>query len=111
MKTQCIAINRFGKFISDIKTKKTEKVAEKEIGWSMGISKDKRYYYYADLGNKGLTRVRLDGSEPDQEIYFDGIFQNATFDVEDLNPDGTQILLSVRVGSGQEIYKLNNVFN
>ena len=53
----------------------------------------------------------LDGSEPDQEIYFDDIFQNATFDVQDLNPDGTQILLSVRVSSGQEIYKLSNVFN
>ena len=56
--TKCIAINRFGKFISDINTKKTEKIAEKEIGWSMGSSKDKRYTYYADLGNKGLTRVR-----------------------------------------------------
>jgi hypothetical protein len=111
--TQCIALNRFGQFIADVNTKKVVKVAEKEIGWSKGNSKDKKYHYYGQYPNK-LVRVRVDGSEPDQEIIFDEYFQNATsynIMVLDLHPNKNEILLSVGTSSGTEIYKLTNVFD
>jgi len=111
--TKCIALNRFGKFISDVNTKETIKVAEKEIGWTIGTSKDKKYNYYGNYPNK-LTRIRVDGSEPDREIIFDDYFQNATsynIMVLDLHPKKNEILLGVGTSSGTEIYKLTNVFD
>jgi len=111
--TKCIALNRFGKFISDVNTKETIKVAEKEIGWSLGNSEDKKYNYYANYPNK-LTRVCVDASEPDREILFDDYFQNAaSFNMMliDLHPKKNEILLGVSISSGTEIYKLTNVFD
>lgn len=111
--TQCIALNRFGQFIADVNTKKVVKVAEKEIGWTIGSSKDKKYIYYGQYPNK-LTRVRVDGSEPNQEIIFDEYFPDATsynMMVLDLHPNKNEILLSVGTSSGTEIYKLTNVFD
>ena len=111
--TQCIALNRFGQFIADVNTKKVVKVGEKEMGWALGSSKDKKYHYYGQYPNK-LTRVRVDGSEPDQEIIFDEYFQNATsynIMVLDLHPNKNEILLGVGTSSGTDIYKLTNVFD
>ena len=110
--TQCIALNRFGQFIADVNTKKVVKVGEKETGWRLGSSKDKKYNYYGQYPNK-LTRVRVDGSEPDQEIIFDEYFQNATsynIMVLDLHPKRNEILIGVGTSSGTDIYKLTNVF-
>jgi Tol biopolymer transport system component len=111
--TQCIALNRFGQFIADVNTKKVVKVGEKEMGWTLGSSKDKKYHYYGQYPNK-LTRVRVDGSEPNQEIIFDEYFQNATsynIMVLDLHPKRNEILLGVGTSSGTDIYKLTNVFD
>lgn len=111
--TKCIARNRFGKFISDVNTKETIKVAEKEIGWTIGTSNDGKYQYYGKYPNK-LTRIRIDGSEPDREIIFDEFFQNATaynMMVLDLHPKKNEILFGAETSSGTEIYKLTNVFD
>ena len=111
--TKCIALNRFGQFSADVNTKETVKVAEKEIGWTLGSSKDKKYNYYGQYPNK-LTRVRVDGSESSQEIIFDEYFPDANsynIMVLDLHPNKNEILLGVGTSSGTEIYKLTNVFD
>ncbi len=111
--TECIAINRNGQFSADVNTKEIVKVAEKEIGWAIGSSKDKKYYYYGRRPNK-LARVRVDGSEPDREIILDEYFPNATsynMMALDLHPNKNEILLGVEISSGTDIYKLTNVFD
>ena len=111
--TECIAINRNGQFSADVNTKEIVKVAEKEIGWAIGSSKDKKYNYYGRQPNK-LARVRVDGSEPDREIILDEYFPNATsynMMALDLHPNKNEILLGVEISSGTDIYKLTNVFD
>jgi Tol biopolymer transport system component len=113
--TKCIAYNRFGKFISDINTKETIKIGEKDMGWHLGASTDKKYnFYFLNNGRetKILKRVSVDGSEADKEINFDDYFQNnATYDTFDnLHPTKNEMLLEVNLSSGTDIYKLTNVF-
>ena len=111
--TKCIAINKNGQFSADVNTKEIVKVAEKEIGWAIGSSKDKKYNYYGQQPNK-LARVCVDGSEPDREIILDEYFPNATsynMMALDLHPNKNEILLGAQISSGTDIYKLTNVFD
>ena len=109
--TKCITINRFGKFISDVNTKETVKIGENTMGWSLGTSQDKKYYYYMPRGGGILNRVPVNGNEQLEQINIKEYFQNSTsIIVDDLHPTKNEVLLSVDVSSGVEIHKLTNVF-
>ena len=112
--TKCVAFNRYGKFISDINTKETIKVADSDVDFYLGTSSDKKYDFYLNRGRgiKSLKRISLDDSEANKEINFDDYFQNnATFNTFDsLHPTKNEMLLEVKVSSGTDIYKLTNIF-
>lgn len=111
--TKFIASNKNGTFSIDINTNETIKMSERDMGSFIGTSQDKKYNYYIAMNSESLKRIQVGGSKPDQEILFDEYFPNASYRkmAMDLHPNKNEILLSVRVSSGTEIFKLTNVFD
>ena len=108
--TKCIALNRFGYFIHDIKSGQKTKFADREDGLYMGKTENGKYFFLRKDYNT-IHRIRTDGSEPDQSISIDHYLENMEIIEEDLSPDGKYLVLNVIQTTGKEMNKIENVFN
>lgn len=109
--TKCIALNRFGYFFHDINTNQKTKFGSRDDGQFMGKTDDGKYYYL--LKDKDiLTKISTDGSEPNQSVSIGHLFENMrNINVFDMRYDGKQVVFEAIKSTGQEVNKLNNVFN
>ena len=108
--TKCIALNRFGYFIHDLNSDQKTKFGSKEDGLYMGKTDNGKYFFLRKDDNT-ITRVRTDGSEPGQSISLDPYLENMNIIGEDFSPDGKNLVLNVIQTTGQEMNKIENVFN
>ena len=80
------------------------------IAWG----KDDKYLYFKEgkfRDLKKIHRVPVDGGEAEEVIVFKDVFENATIINVDLHPDGNNMLVQIEAGKGEEIWKLDGLFN
>ena len=80
------------------------------IAWG----KDDQYLYFKEgkfRDLKKIHRVPANGGEAEEVIVFKDVFENATIIGVDLHPDGNNILVQIEAGKGEEIWKLDGLFN
>lgn len=109
--TKCIALNRFGYFFHDINTNQKIKFGSRDDGIFMGKTDDGKYYFLLDNDKRNITKVSTDGSEPKKSVSIEHLFENMNIGEVDIRYDGKLMVLSAVKSTGQEVNKLNNVFN
>jgi len=108
----CVIFNRFGTFTYNIKTKKMEKIAEKEEGPFIGISPDRNYFY---LWNENtIIRKSFKGDEKEKTISIKELFPGRELNFKaggpEFHPIENKAAIELHINSGTDIYKLTGVF-
>ena len=110
----CIVQNSNGVFKYNLITKELTKLTDKK-GWVLGWSPDEKYLYrtikYEHMLRRNIVRVALDGSEPDKTISLEELFPNGKPWLMSMHPSRNEIVFDMSVNNGEEIYKLNGVFD
>jgi len=77
-------------------------------------SSDDKYLYYREgkwRNHKKVMRVSVDGGDPDEVLVFKDIFENGTVRNLNMLPDGQHIAVELVVGLGQEVWKIDGIFD
>ena len=110
----CIVQNKDGVFKYNLITKELTKLTDKK-GWVLGWSPDEKYFYKGTKMEhmllKDIVRVAMDGSEPDKSISLEELFPNGKPWLMKMHPSRNEIVFDMSVNNGEEIYKLNGVFD
>ena len=110
----CIVQNKNGVFKYNLITKELIKLTDSK-GWVIGWSPDEKYLYrtikFEHMLRRNIVRVALDGSEPDKTISLEELFPNGKPWLMSMHPSRNEIVFDMSVNNGEEIYKLNGVFD
>ena len=110
----CIVQNSDGVFKYNLITKELIKLTDSK-GWVIGWSPDEKYLYrtikFEHMLRRNIVRVALDGSEPDKTISLEELFPNGKPWLMSMHPSRNEIVFDMSVNNGEEIYKLNGVFD
>ena len=77
-------------------------------------SSDDKYLYYREgkwRNHKKVMRVSIDGGDPEEVLVFKDIFENGNVRNLNMLPDGQHIAVGLGVGLGQEVWKIDGIFD
>jgi Tol biopolymer transport system component len=102
-----------GIFIYDRVTNESKKISDLRQ-WLLGWSSDEKYLYLRKGNHMDIhtiTRIAINGNEPDKVISMKEIFPNGKSWMMTMHPNGKDVVFDLKINNGQDIFKLSGVFD